>query len=86
MAVVKLFYREEKFIERLEPGMTGEKGVLVLDDERKTATMYFVPTATLVEKRTAERLAQNICKVGFVLKNGVRIGVGNILEIKSRTN
>ena len=82
MAEIKLYYWDEQFIDELEQGATGEKGVLVLDDIKKTATLYFVPTTTNIQRKPAERMAQSICKIGYVLKSGVRVGVGFKLDIR----
>lgn len=80
MTITKLFYRDEEFIEELEPGMTGEKAVLELDDRNKKATLLFVPTASMVERKIAQRQAQSICRIGYVLKSGVRVAVGYSFE------
>ena len=76
MTVIKLFYSDEEFIENLEPGKTNEKAVLELDDVKKTATLLFVPTASMVDRKIAQRQAQSICRIGYVLKSGVRVAVG----------
>ena len=81
MTLTKLFYRDEEFIETLETGMTGEKAVLELDDYKKTATLLFVPTASMVDKKIAQRQAQSICRIGYVLKSGIRIAVGYRFEV-----
>jgi hypothetical protein len=84
MAITRLFYRDEEYLEENKLDLGGEKGALVLDDQKKSATLYFEPKASIVDKRMAERYAQSICKIGYVLENGIRIGVGYKLEVMSK--
>lgn len=81
MTVTKLYYVDQEFTDTLEEGMTGESAVLELDDYKKTAKLLFVPTASMVDRKMAQRNAQSICRIGYVLKSGVRIAVGYDLDI-----
>lgn len=79
MPVIKLFFKDEAFVESSEFG--GETAVLELDEERKKAKLLFVPNTSMIDRRKAERSAQSICKIGHVLPTGKRVGVGYNLDI-----
>jgi len=45
------------------------------------AKLTFTSEAGLIARRTASRQAESICKSGFLLKSGERIGLGMTLEV-----
>jgi hypothetical protein len=53
---------------------------LTLDQTSKTGTLHFNKYANLVDKRTAQRLAHSIVKLGFELPDKIRIGMNFVLE------
>ena len=68
--VVKLYYVDGEFSE-----MGGnEEALLEIDDVTKVATLSFTEGTGLITQRTAGRQARGICKSGFLLKAGYRIG------------
>ncbi|MHA2245992.1 MAG: hypothetical protein ACXADY_13600 [Candidatus Hodarchaeales archaeon] len=76
---VKLYFVDKEFRE-----MGGnEEAVLEINDSTKTATLTFVPGTSLIAQRTAGRQARGICKSGFQLKAGYRIGkLCDLQEVK----
>ena len=82
MGIIKLYYTDRIFVDSLQKVVKQEQAMLELNEEQMKAKLLFLPTISLVDKRTAERLAQNICKFGFVVENGSKVGVGYSLEIK----
>ena len=54
---------------------------LLVDEAHKKLVLQVNPQAGFVERRTAERQARGITKIGFMLKNGMRIGQGFALEV-----
>lgn len=75
----KLFFKDEMFVESSELG--GEVAVLEFDEFEKKAKLLFVPKTSMIERRKAERSAKSLMKIGYMLKEGRRIGVGYDLEI-----
>lgn len=61
-----------KILASLELIPSGNAGV---------AKLGFTAEAGLIARRTASRQAESICKSGFLLKSGERIGIGMRLEI-----
>ena len=45
------------------------------------ARLTFMEGVGLITRRTASRQAESVCKSGFLLKSGERVGVGLTLEI-----
>ena len=45
------------------------------------AKLSFSPDAGLIVRRTVSRQAESVCKSGFLLETGERIGMGMTLEI-----
>ncbi|MFX1514974.1 MAG: hypothetical protein ACFFC6_01605 [Promethearchaeota archaeon] len=76
---VKLYYVGGEFIE-----VGGnEEAVLEIDDGTKVATLSFTEGTGLITQRTAGRQARGICKSGFLLKAGYRIGQNcDLREVK----
>jgi hypothetical protein len=54
---------------------------LLVDERQKKLVLKIAPQAGFVERRTAERQARGITKIGFQLKNGMRVGQGFDLEL-----
>ncbi len=75
--MVRLVFKNRKFTEGREE--TGE-AVLNLDEATQTATLEYSPDAGLIIRRTARRQAESICKSGFLLATGKRIGSGFTLQ------
>ncbi|MHA2029277.1 MAG: hypothetical protein ACW99A_13030 [Candidatus Kariarchaeaceae archaeon] len=46
-----------------------------------TAKLSFSGDAGLIARRTASRQAESVCKSGFLLQTGERIGIGMVLEV-----
>lgn len=75
----KLSFIDGEFVE-------GEKksgkilGTLELDPSGK-AKLSFSPEANLIVRRTATRQAESVCRSGFLLKSGERVGTGHELEV-----
>jgi hypothetical protein len=68
--IIKLYYVDGEFGE-----MGGnEEALLEIDDGTKVATLSFSEGSGLITQRTAGRQARGICKSGFLLKAGYRIG------------
>lgn len=76
MVTVKLAYKDKIFEETSEKTDTSDvNAILEIDDANQKATLTYSPDAGLIDKRTAQRQAQGICKTGFMLANGQRVGV-----------
>lgn len=54
---------------------------LLVDESQKKIVLQVTPQAGFVERRTAERQARGITKIGFELKNGMRVGQGFDLDV-----
>lgn len=59
----------------IESSKGDAEAVLELDMAQNRATLKFTATASLITRRTAERQARSICKTGFLMKNGARVGI-----------
>ncbi|MFW9927984.1 MAG: hypothetical protein ACFFD1_01175 [Candidatus Thorarchaeota archaeon] len=75
--VQKLIFKDKLFIEGEAADSTA---VLTIDESNLKATLSYSSTANLVDRRTALRQAQSICKTGFLLSDGKRIGKDCKLE------
>ncbi|MFX0172439.1 MAG: hypothetical protein ACFE9L_11000 [Candidatus Hodarchaeota archaeon] len=75
--MVRLVFKNRVFTEGREE--SGE-AVLILDEATKSAKIEYSPEVGLVLRRTARRQAESICRSGFLLATGKRIGAGFILE------
>jgi hypothetical protein len=71
--VVTLYY-DHDLREFSEKSGKEEGAVLEVNDAQKRATLVFTEGSGLILQRTAARQARGICKSGFTLKNGQRIG------------
>ena len=84
MSIVKLYFKETEFVEEKNLKIPGsEVAFLGINTDKKEALLTFKPECTFVNKKIAERQAQAICKTGFLLENGERIGSGCNLVITS---
>lgn len=64
--------------------VTGtEQAVLEINSVMKQAQLMFKEEITFVGKEVAERQSLSICKSGFLLQSGERIGIGCDLTISS---
>ena len=84
MSVIKLLYKDKIFVEPEKNDTTGAIAVLELNDETKSATLTYTPETSLIDRRTSERQAKGICKSGFLLQGGKRVGMGCNLEVSSQ--
>ncbi|UCG04255.1 MAG: hypothetical protein JSW11_09770 [Candidatus Heimdallarchaeota archaeon] len=76
---VKLYYIDGEF------GELGgnEDAVLEIDEGTRVATLSFAEGTSLIAQRTAGRQARGICKAGFLLKAGYRVGQNcDLREVK----
>ena len=83
MNTIKLFFINSSFVESKYNVFGDEKAILELDLDNQVATLSFGSNCDLIVRKTAERLAHSICKLGFLLENKERIGMGSVLQIKS---
>jgi hypothetical protein len=76
---VKLYFVDKEFRE-----LGGnEEAVLEINDSTKTAILTFAEGTSLIAQRTAGRQARGICKSGFLLKAGYRVGkLCDLQEVK----
>jgi len=75
--MVRLIFKNRNFSEGREEA--GD-AVLILEEATSTGKLEYSPDAGLVIRRTARRQAESICKSGFLLSNGKRLGMGFKLE------
>ena len=82
--IVKLLYKDKIFVEPdSEQDTAGAIAVLEINESTGKAVLTFTPDAGLIDKRTSQRQAQSICKTGFTISNGKRVGVHCELTISS---
>ena len=84
MTLIELFYKDKEYIELKRLVLGGESAKLELLKDRKIAILSFSPSISIIDKKIAERLAQSICKTGFLLESGERVGIGYTLEMKTQ--
>jgi len=61
----------------------NEEATLEINESTKTATLEFAPGSGLISQRTAGRQARGICKSGFMVKAGYRVGMKcDLSEVK----
>lgn len=75
--MVRLIFKNRTFSEGREE--SGD-AVLILDEATQTGKLEYSPDVGLVMRRTARRQAESICKSGFLLGSGKRLGIGFKLE------
>ena len=78
--VTKLAFKDKLFIEA-ESSAVDAAAILSIDEDNGKATLTFTPAANLVDRRTAQRQAQSICKTGFLTQVGKRIGIDCKLDV-----
>ncbi len=67
----KLYYVDGEFSE-----LGGnEKAILEINEGTKTAVLTFMEGSSLILQRTAGRVARGICKSGYLVKAGFRVGL-----------
>ncbi|MFX0170402.1 MAG: hypothetical protein ACFE9L_00625 [Candidatus Hodarchaeota archaeon] len=71
--IIKLYYNHD-IREFTEKGNKDE-AILEINEGAKTAILIFAEDSSLILQRTAARQARSICKSGFALKAGYRIGI-----------
>jgi len=71
--MVRLVFKNKTFTEGREEA--GD-AVLFLDEATQSGKLEYSPEAGLILRRTARRQAESICKSGFLLATGKRIGAG----------
>ena len=70
-----MIYKDKVFAEAIgESSTDSATAVLSIDEANGKAILTFAPGANLVERRTAQRQASSICKTGYLLSNGERVG------------
>ena len=75
--MVRLVFKSNAFTEGREE--SGE-AVLNLDEVTQTGKLEYSPEIGLILRRTARRQAESICKSGFLLATGKRVGAGFTLQ------
>ena len=84
LTVIKLYFKDNEFVEESKMQLTGtEQAVLEINTETKHAQLEFKGDVTFIGKKVAERQSLSICKSGFLLQSGERIGNGCNLTISS---
>lgn len=70
--IIKLLYDHgsREFVEKGEK----DEAVLEINESAQTATLTFAEGSGLILQRTASRQARSICKSGFLLSSGQRVG------------
>ena len=73
--------KEKMFIEgKANMGKEEVIAFLTIDPVNNNAKLIFTAETSIVDKRTAERQATSICKTGFLMHDGRRVGMGCSLE------
>lgn len=75
--MVRLVFKNRTFSEGREEN--GE-AVLILDEATQSGKLEYSPEAGLIIRRTARRQAESICRTGYLLATGKRIGAGFTLQ------
>ncbi len=78
-----LIFKDKSFIELTNRKSEKHDLILEINTELKEAVLTIPTKTSLIDRRTAQRQAESICKTGFLLKSGARIGQGSTLDIKS---
>ncbi len=71
--MVRLIFKNRTFSEGREE--TGE-ALLILDEATQSGKLDYSPDASLILRRTARRQAESICRSGYLLATGKRVGQG----------
>ena len=84
VSLIKLYFKETVFVEEKNLQMPGsEVASLEINTEKKEAILTYKPECNFVDKKIAERQAQAICRAGFLMDSGERIGTGCKLTLTS---
>ncbi|MFX1537536.1 MAG: hypothetical protein ACFFDI_25315 [Promethearchaeota archaeon] len=83
--IIKLQYDTQKSDFSEDPPRDSPEAMLELDIANGKATLNFVEGASLITRRTAERKARGICKTGFEMKNGARVGINFDMVVETDT-
>lgn len=83
MAIINLLFKEKIFKESMNKNIGRDDVILEINTELKEAILTIPAITSLIDRRIAQRQAESICKTGFLMKTGARIGQGCKLEIKS---
>ena len=87
MPVIKLCFKDSKFVEEKNLNIPdSEFANLDINTDKKEGVLYFKLECSFIDKKIAERPAQGICKCGFFLESGERIGTGYKLIIAGNKN
>ena len=78
---IKLVFDDSNFSEARGVKAGEFDALLSIDDATNTATLVFSQHSSMITKRTAQRQASSICKSGFELKSGRRVGIGCVLKV-----
>lgn len=82
--IIQLYYNHDtRDFNQKQP--QNPEAVLRLDIANNIASLSFTENAGLIARRTAERQARGICKTGFVMTNGARIGVKFDMKVETET-
>ena len=82
MKTIKLFFKDKEFLEEKKFQFSGsELAILEIRHEENVAELTFTSEINLIDRKIAERQAQSICKTGFLLESGERVGSGCTLVI-----
>ncbi|MFX0093244.1 MAG: hypothetical protein ACFFBD_15925 [Candidatus Hodarchaeota archaeon] len=83
--VIKLNFDTQTgdFIEGSPKGEIG--AILEIDRANRRASLTFAESTSLIGRRTAERQARGICRTGFQLKNGARVGTDFDMRVDTET-
>jgi hypothetical protein len=80
--ILKIYFKETAFIEEKNFNIFGsEDAFLEIKPNKREAQLTYKPECNFVIKKIIERQAQSICKSGFLLESGERIGRGYTLII-----
>ena len=81
-SVIILLYKEKIFVELNTNDLKDATAVLTLNDETKKATLIEFLETSLMDRRTSQRQANGICKIGLPLLSGMKrvVGTGCNLE------
>lgn len=80
--IVQIYYNHEtrEFCQQMPQNADA---VLRFDIANNAASLSFTESAGLIVRRTAERQARGICKTGFELSNGARVGIKFDMVVES---
>ncbi|MHA2250953.1 MAG: hypothetical protein ACXAD7_11360 [Candidatus Kariarchaeaceae archaeon] len=78
-----MYYIDGEFVEKQARSIDKAEAFVEITGEGLSGVtkLTYVEGAGLILRRTASRQAESICKSGFLLASGERVGVGTRLEI-----